>query len=203
MTQKQVEMIYPLSPLQQGMLFHSVDAPHSGVYCQQAILTLCGKLDLSALRESWQRVVDRHPALRTVFVWEHQERPLQAVIAGALLPWHHVDWRTLPVEQKTLQLEEFLAADRNQGFDLLQGPLMRAALIRRDDDRWDLVWSCHRLLLDGWSMRLVLDEVFTCYEALAQSKSLVLPPVSPYRNYIAWLQKQDLNAASVFWRDLL
>src|SRR5882757_5034309 len=97
MNEKKIEAIYPLSPLQQGMLFHSIDAPHSGVYLQQVIVTLRGELNTAAMVQSWQFILDRHPALRTVFVWEHEDRPFQAVLSGALLLWEQLDWRSLPV----------------------------------------------------------------------------------------------------------
>src|SRR5215813_10406743 len=201
--QKGIQAIYPLSSLQQGILFHSVEAPNTGVYVQQAILTLRGQLDVSAFQNAWQQVVNRHPALRTVFVWEHEQRPLQVVIEGMTLPWQHLDWREYSGEQQRHRSVELLAADRKKGFDLSKGLLMRALLIRLADTCYDLIWSFHHLLLDGWSLMLVLDEMLRCYEALMRAVDPALPPVRPYRDYISWLQKQDLSSAQFFWQRLL
>src|SRR5688572_14853164 len=102
MANRQIEAVYPLSPMQQGMQFHSLAAPESGVYVEQLRCTLLGRLDVAAFLRAWQRVVDRHAILRTAFAWKSQERPLQVVHPHVELTLYQEDWRELsPAEQET------------------------------------------------------------------------------------------------------
>src|SRR5262249_31619906 len=126
-TQRGVEDLYPLSPLQQGLLFHTVYAPQSGVYCQQLRCTFHGALDTAALRQAWQRLLQRHTALRSAFVWEGLAQPLQVVHRRAELPWAEHDVRGLDAEHRDAFWGELVAADRRRGFALGQAPLLRAA----------------------------------------------------------------------------
>ena len=200
---KNVESIYPLSPMQQGMLFHTLYAPESGNYFQQISCTLSGDFNPDIFQQAWQRVVDRHSILRTLFLWEGRKQPLQVVRKSISLPWIIQDWRSQsPGEQQT-QLEQFLQTDRKQGFQLNRAPLVRFALIQIAETAYYFVWSYHHLLMDAWCKPLILNEVLTLYRAFSQGKDLKLPPPLPYRDYIAWLQKQDFAQAEAFWRQSL
>jgi len=200
MNAKTIQDIYPLSPMQQGMLFHSLSDPRSGAYCVQTSWTFEGDLDVSALRQAWQHAVDRHPILRTDFDWEELDEPVQVVYRHVTLPFEQMDWRHLPKEQQDQQLEQYLAQDRSRGFDLGQAPLMRLALIRLGDETYRFIWSNHHLLLDGWSAPLLLKEVFQDYQALRSGPVFEPPRTRPYRDYIVWLQQQDKTKAEAFWR---
>lgn len=200
---KNIESIYPLSPMQQGMLFHTLYEPQSGVYLEQFCLTLSGNLDISVFQQACVRVVKRHPVLRTLVVWEKQEKPLQVVCKQVELPWQNYDWRSLSATEQQERLEAFLQADRVQGFVLDKAPLMRFTLIRVADDTYEFVWSFHHLLIDGWSWPILCKEVFAFYSALLKGKYLYLNTPRPYRYYINWLQQQDLRAAEIFWRQQL
>ncbi|WP_346294195.1 amino acid adenylation domain-containing protein [Sphaerothrix gracilis] len=202
-TAKNVESIYPLSPMQQGMLFHTLLAPESGAYFEQISCTLSGDFNPAAFRQAWQRVVERHPILRTLFLWEGRKQPLQIVRKSVSLPWMTADWRSQPPSDHPALLEQFLQTDREQGFELHQAPLMRLALIQIAAAKYYFVWSYHHLLLDGWCKPLILNEMLTYYEALTQGKDRQLPPAPPYRRYITWLQKQDLAQAKAFWQHSL
>ncbi|MGW6929940.1 amino acid adenylation domain-containing protein [Lentzea sp. NPDC054927] len=184
---------YPLSPMQQGMLFHVLEAPaDTAVYWAQDVRELRGPLDVAALREAWNIVVGRHPALRSAFVWEGVEEPLQVVIGEVDVPFEVLDWTT--VADPGAALDDLLDADQRRGFDVTTAPLLRVYVADRGDRQW-VVFTFHHLYLDGWSIPLVWDEVIAAY----QRKSL--PPVRPYRDYIAWLQEQP--AADDFWREYL
>ncbi|MEH1822387.1 MAG: amino acid adenylation domain-containing protein [Nostoc sp.] len=200
---KNIESIYPLSPMQQGMLFHTLYEPESGVYLEQFCLTLSGNIDIGVLQQACLRVMKRHPVLRTLVVWEKQEKPLQVVCKDVELPWQNYDWRSLSLEEQQEQLEVFLEADRVQGFALDKAPLMRFSLIQIADDIYEFVWSFHHLLIDGWSWPILCKEVFAFYNALLKGKYLYLNTPRPYRDYINWLQQQDLKAAEIFWRQQL
>lgn len=200
---KNVESIYPLSSMQQGMLFHSLYEPESGVYFEQFCLTLSGNLDVILLQQACARVVKRHPILRTLVVWEKQEKPLQVVCKQVELPWQIHDWRSLSPKTQQKRLAAFLQADRIQGFVLDKAPLMHFTLIRLADDIYEFIWSFHHLLIDGWSLSIICKEDFAFYHALIKGEYLYLNTPRPYRDYINWLQQQDLKAAETFWQQQL
>lgn len=200
---KNIEAVYSLSPMQQGMLFHTLFDPSSGLYFEQFSWTLKGELDVSAFKRAWQRVVDRHPVLRTAFISEGFDNPLQVVGRRAKLPWEEHNWRGLPVAEQQVRLEAFLEADRSRGFELSKAPLMRCALIHLTEDTSQFVWSHHHLLLDGWSVTVLLQEVFSYYRAFCRGEELSLEVPRHYGDYIAWLQQQDLREAEAYWREAL
>jgi amino acid adenylation domain-containing protein/non-ribosomal peptide synthase protein (TIGR01720 family) len=197
------EDLYPTSPVQQGMLFHTLQAPESGVYVVQLGLLLEADLDLAAFEDAWQQVMDRHAILRTAFVWPDGETPLQVVHARARPAWERHDWRGLAAPEQRARWAAFLAADRRRGFDVAAAPLLRLAMIRLGERRSRFLWSHHHVLLDGWSTSLLLREVFRLYEARRHGAPSRLPPPVPFREYIAWLAQQDMAAAEAFWRQNL
>ena len=197
-----IEDLYPLAPLQSGMLFQSLYAPDSEVYFEQLTADFEGPLDVAAFAAAWQRVLDRHPVLRTAFVWEGLERPLQVVRRGMELPWTYEDWRDSP--HPTERFAAWLAADRARPFGLGRAPLLRAALFRTGLHEHRFVWSFHHLLLDGWCLSLVFGEVFAFYRAAVAGRSeTALPPVRPYRDFLAWLETQDGTAAERYFKGAL
>ncbi len=200
---QQVEDVYELSPLQQGMLFHTLHAPDSGMYYHQTAYTLQGAVDASAFRRAWQKVVDRHAVLRTSFHWDGLEKPLQVVHRRIDLPVEELDWRHVPVEEREKHLKDYLSACRRAGFTLTQAPLIRLTLIRLADDTYQYIFAHHHLLWDGWSGPLILKEFLAAYEAFRKSEQPQLKPVRPFREYILWLQKQDPARAETFWRQAL
>jgi amino acid adenylation domain-containing protein/non-ribosomal peptide synthase protein (TIGR01720 family)/FkbM family methyltransferase len=203
MSKQNIEDIYPLSPMQQGMLFHRLYATRTDVYFHQAEFTLRGTLDVAAFEKAWQRVVSRHPILRSAFIWERGQEPFQVVRQRVKLPLEQQDWRDLSRGEQQAELEAFLRADRERGIELFKAPLMRLTLIQLADDVSHLIWSHHHMLLDGWSVALVLKEIFTFYEALSRGEDLQLERPRPYGDYIAWLQSQDLKQAEDFWSETL
>ncbi|HIQ21353.1 MAG TPA: hypothetical protein EYH34_09000 [Planctomycetes bacterium] len=200
---KNVEDIYALSSLQQRMLVRALAAPHQGALVEQLTCTLQGDLDAAALRRAWQTVVARHPALRTALVWEGLKKPLQIVRRQVTVPWHEEDLGALPPKQRQRQCQAILAAQREKPFQLTRAPLMRLALVRIDHRRYQFAWTCHHLVTDGWCLGLVLGEVIECYEAFRRGGEPQLPPARPFRDYIAWLQKQDSRDAEAFWQQYL
>src|SRR5882672_4172431 len=200
MSPSAVEDIYILSPMQEGMLHHSLRAPASGLYVEQMHCLLRGPLDTVAFLGSWERTARRHPILRTAVVWKKRDRPLQIVYRQPVPTWVEEDWRDLSPQEQRARLEAHLASDRVRGFDFAVAPLMRFALFRLSDETAEFVWSFHHLLLDGWSAALVRDDVARFYAALRSGEEPVLRGGAPYRAYIAWLQRQDRSRAETFWR---
>ncbi|MFM7581610.1 MAG: condensation domain-containing protein, partial [Caldilinea sp.] len=193
---QEVEEIYELSPMQEGMLFESLYAPESGVYVTQLCFTLDRRVDASALRQAWQELVDRHPILRTLFVW--QQGPWQLVLRSAAVPWVEERWAEGIDEEASLQ--RWLEADRRRGFVLDQPPLMRCALLWGAGESVYLVWTSHHLIGDGWSLPILLQELLARYGALRGGNRLALPAPRPYRDYILWLRRQAREEASAFWQ---
>ncbi|HVT15954.1 MAG TPA: non-ribosomal peptide synthase/polyketide synthase [Thermoanaerobaculia bacterium] len=198
-----VEDVYPLAPLQEGMLFAALFAPGSELYFEHLTAELTGTLDDGAFARAWQAVVDRHPALRTGFAWEGLARPLQVVRRRVDLPWTFEDWRQVPSGEVPRRLAAWLAADRARPFDLTRPPLMRAALLRLGERRHRFVWSFHHLLLDGWCFSPIFHEVFASYLAALAGRAADLPAVRPYRDFIAWAERQDAAAAENYFRRAL
>jgi len=198
-----IEQFYPLSPVQEGMLFHNLHAPEAGDYILQFNCLLERLPQVAGFEQAWQSVVDRHTVLRTFFVWEGVKRPIQVVQRQVKLPLEQQDWRGMEKTEQEEALKTFLLKDRARGFDLNRAPLMRLVLIRLDDQSYYFIWTHHHLLLDGWSLPLIFREVLETYEALRQGRELERPRPRPFRDYIAWLQQQDLEKAQVFWRQMM
>src|SRR5215475_8800459 len=127
-----IERLYPLSPMQQGMLFHSLLEAGSGVYVTQLVLTLAD-VNAAALHGAWEEMARRHDVLRTSFAWQTQDKPLQVVRRDVVLPWEELDWRDVDAADQAGRLEALLSADRTRGFDLRSAPLMRLMLIRTSE----------------------------------------------------------------------
>jgi amino acid adenylation domain-containing protein/non-ribosomal peptide synthase protein (TIGR01720 family) len=202
-TYQDLEDVYPLAPTQEGLLFDTLYETDSGVYVEQVSCILGGEMNVPAFVSAWQQVIERHPILRTAFVWENLEQPLQVVSRHVPSVFVKDDWRKLSVSEQEQRLNSFLQSDRAQGFDLHQAPLTRFALFRVADEAHRFVWSHHHLLLDGWSLPIILNEVFAFYEAFSQGRELQLQPAQPYLNYINWLRQQDTTGEETFWRESL
>ena len=198
-----ISAIYPLSPLQQGMLFRTISEPESSSYVAQFVCKLCGELDVSVLQQAWQQVINRHDILRTAFVWEDVDEPFQVVGTCVSLPWEEHDWCELSSNSQQRRLEEYLQVERRRGFDPTHAPLMRLSLIRMSENESAFVWTHHHLLMDGWSTALLMREVADLYQVLLRGEQTPPFRARPYGEYISWLQQQDVSGAQLFWRKAL
>ncbi|HEX2568978.1 MAG TPA: condensation domain-containing protein, partial [Polyangia bacterium] len=199
----QIEDIYPLAPLQQGMIWKSLFVPEERLYLEQLDGLIRGAIDPGLFEAAWQLVVARHPMLRTLFAWQGLEEPLQIVLRHARIPFTYLDWRDLAPDQQAARLAEYRQEDRVRGFDLGRAPLLRVSLIRQEENAYRFVWSHHHLLLDGWSVGLVFRDVLECYRGLAERRVSLPESGAPYRRYIAWLKQQDVARARAFWQGKL
>ena len=200
---RSVEDIYPLSPLQQGILFHSLYETASPVYFETLSCCLKGALNEEAFEQAWRWLVERHAILRTTFLGRDLEVSLQVVLRRVELPFVRHDWRDLPHARQEAQLQELEKAERERGFEFSAPPLMRVSLVRVADAEYRLVLSNHHILYDGWSQSILLNEIFAAYEAFVRRDNPRTQPVRPYRDYIAWLQRQDIGRAEAYWRNQL
>jgi amino acid adenylation domain-containing protein/non-ribosomal peptide synthase protein (TIGR01720 family) len=193
----ELEDLYPLSPLQQGLMYEA--AAGAGTYVEHHRTRIEGRLDVGRYRAAWQSLVDRHPIMRTAVTTGEDGQPLQAVLRSVRLPVTELDWRGLTREEQATRLERFCANDREQGFDVERAPLMRLAILRLGDATWECIWTFHHMLLDGWSVGKLLGEL----DALYSTPQAALPTPRPYRDYIGWLAEQDQAAALSYWKEYL
>ncbi|MCK7622568.1 non-ribosomal peptide synthase/polyketide synthase [Streptomyces sp. RS10V-4] len=198
-----VEDLLPLTPLQEGMLFHRLVGGPEDVYLDQASLLLDGVADPEAFARAWQRVTDRTPALRTSVVWEGVPVPLQIVHRRATVPTAHLDWRDLDEDRQAAALARVRDEDLARGLDLTAAPLMRLTLIRLPAGRLRLLWTSHHLILDGWSLAQVLTEVCEEYAALTTGRPAAPPVRRPFGDYVRHLAARDGRAAEEYWAAVL
>lgn len=194
---------YALSPMQGNMLSATLFDQREGTYIQQLVLRTGENLDEDAYREAWTRMVARHDILRTAFVWRNLEAPLQRVEPAVTMPWSDLDWRGLARTEQESRFDAFLAEDRLRGFDMAEAPLHRLSLIRIAEEEYWAVWTYHHALLDGRARLIIMEELFRVYQALRDGHEPELPPATPYRSYIDWLDSLDFAASEGYWRGLL
>ena len=196
-----IENIFPLTPLQKGLLFHSLYDPESAVYFEQLNCRLEGNVSVTAVNQAWQILINRHSILRTAIITKGQTEPVQVVFRKIVFQVVEQDWRGLNTSAQENHLQQFLAEDRRQGFILNRPPLMRVTLIRLLEQSWQMVWSHHHLLLDGWSMQLLMREFFLLHKAACAGVEASLPSVRPYGDFLAWLKQKSPHEGESFWRD--
>ncbi|MEM9087119.1 MAG: amino acid adenylation domain-containing protein [Cyanobacteria bacterium P01_F01_bin.53] len=216
-----IENMYPLSPMQEGLLFHSLLSPTSGAYVPQVVLSFSSQpenpINGQLLKQAWEEAITRHSILRTGFYWEQRDNPFQVVYRNGPSTWTdkiwiEQDWQQLSSAEQAAKLQILLACNRSEPFNLNQPPLMRLTWINRGCDhqtapaqnRYYLIWCYHHLILDGWSASQLLKEVFQQY--FVSSGNLSLTPRSApraYGEYIAWLNQQNIAVAQSFWKDYL
>ncbi|WP_337154748.1 amino acid adenylation domain-containing protein, partial [Pseudomonas protegens] len=192
----QVEDLYPLSPMQQGMLFHTLYQEEGGDYINQLRVDVDG-LDPERFRQAWQATIERHDILRSGFLWQGElPAPIQVVYKQVSLECVEHDWRS--TQQTPQALDTLAATERQRGFDLAAAPLLRLTLVRTGEQRYHLIYTNHHILMDGWSNSQLLGEVLQRYAG-----QLPQHLTGRYRDYIAWLQRQDATLSEHFWKQQL
>lgn len=194
------EDLLPLSPLQEGLLFHAEYDGADGdgapdAYAVQLVVALTGPLDAAALRRAGDALLARHQTLRAGFRPGRSGRPVQLLARDVELPWREVDLAGVAPDERADRLAELAAAERTRRFDLASPPALRLVLVRLGAAEHRLVLTSHHILLDGWSTPLLVDELAALYAGDAAA----LPPVPAYREYLGWLLAQDADAARAAW----
>ncbi|MEV0750382.1 amino acid adenylation domain-containing protein [Streptomyces sp. NPDC050273] len=198
-----LEAILPLTPLQEGLLFHCLyDLDAQDVYVSQHVLDIEGDLNTGALRSAAEALMARHATLRVGFRHQGLAKPVQIVPRSVPAPWQEADLTGDPDEAtRTVRADELLREDRERRFDLAAPPLVRFTLIRLDEQRFRFSMTFHHLLVDGWSLSVVLHELFALYAN--EGDAGALPPVTPYRQFLGWLAAQDRDGARTAWAEAL
>ncbi|MEO7332035.1 MAG: amino acid adenylation domain-containing protein, partial [Minicystis sp.] len=195
--------LYPLSSIQQGLLFYSINHPKNDLYFKQLRYTIVGEFHVDLFEKAWQETLLRHSMLRSAFFWEFPEGPIQVVWRRPPFSLETHDLRELPKPAQDEAFQRVLREDRERGFELHNAPLLRLIVVRLRDDNYRIIWSQHHLILDGWSNPILTKEVFNRYHALREGRELSLPAVRPFGDYIEWLGKRDRSKAEAFWRNKL
>ncbi|ADJ45811.1 putative non-ribosomal peptide synthetase [Amycolatopsis mediterranei U32] len=196
-----IEDVLPLSALQQGLLFHSEFDPDGvDVYTVQATADLAGPLDVEALRDACAALLRRYATLRAYFRHRRGGDAVQLIAAEVGLPWTEIDLSTLPEVEREERLGRLAAEDRERRFDLAHPPLVRFTLIKAAAGRYRFLWTAHHIATDGWSVPILIRELATLY---THGPAAALPEVTPFRNYLAWLGRQDEREARQAWREVL
>ena len=200
---ERVKNRYPLSPMQQGMLFHYLKEPHSGVDIEQLVVHLPEAIDAIRLEAACEWLVGRHAILRTRFTWEDVEQPQQEVLANVAVEFRVELTEPSGEEARRARLASFLQADRLRGFDLNRAPMLRFTLFPWAQQSFTLVWTFHHALLDGRTYPTLLRELFEAYAELTDGAVSARPEPPEYQRYIEWLATQDFSAAEPFWKNML
>ncbi|MEY2936078.1 MAG: hypothetical protein RL033_6827, partial [Pseudomonadota bacterium] len=200
----QIEDIFPLSPMQQGMLLHTLLEPGSGIYLMQDHYRVESALSPEHFVAAWRRVIARHAALRASFFWQREENMLQIIhreVAEHAV--EYFDWTALPTAEQEQQIDGFFGEELRQGYDLSQTASFRIRLFKLGPQRFHFVQSRHHILLDAWCRSLLLVDFFQIYRELTTGAPAELGSAPEYRDFIAWLEQRDGAALRAFWKQTL
>ncbi len=189
--------IYSLSPMQNGMLFHSIYSMDPSEYACQMCWDIDCALDTVLLQASWNQLIQRHSVLRTIFCWENIADVQQIVLNKAPIKWIEHDWQSLTVAEQKNSLIELFKRDKKTGFYFDDAPLMRINLVKLNPNKYKLLWTFHHILLDGWSVARLITELRQLYANQPSSS-----PLLPFRNFISWLAQQNKTRATDFWQTM-
>ncbi|MCP5106115.1 MAG: AMP-binding protein, partial [bacterium] len=198
--------VYSLSPMQQGMLFHYLMDGSSQSYFEQVCYSVSGYIDLQHFQQGFQALLDRHDVLRTVFVYKKAVKPRQVVLRRREAVVHYEDISGRQHEDTSKYIENFKIKDRENGFDLSKDIPVRLSIIKKTATDSQIIWSFHHIIMDGWCSSILMKEMLFMYTALRKGETLekqAFPPVPPYKEYIKWLEVQDLEKGLNYWRDYL
>ena len=200
---KNIKNIYGLSPMQEGMLMHTVYGDSPLAYFEQTRYRITGDLDIAIFTETWQLIVQRHDIFRTIFVYENVPKPIQIVLKERLMPIDVLDFTSLAPDKISTKVEEEVLLDRSQPFHLTKDHLMRMKIIKCAGNVYEIIWSSHHILMDGWSLGLVLQDFFEIYQAKQKKISPNLKTPIAYGDYIKFLKTVDTKSALQFWNHYL
>ncbi|USV99563.1 non-ribosomal peptide synthetase [Pseudomonas pergaminensis] len=198
-----IEDVYPLTPMQEGLLLHTLLEPGTGLYYMQDRYRINSALDPERFAQAWQAVIARHEALRASFCWNVGEDMLQVIHTPGSTPIEYLDWSEDPESEQEPRLQALLKQEREAGFDLLNQAPFHLRLIRVGAERYWFMMSNHHILIDAWCRSLLMNDFFEIYMALSEGHEAQLATPPRYRDYIAWLQRQNLNEARQWWQQNL
>jgi amino acid adenylation domain-containing protein/non-ribosomal peptide synthase protein (TIGR01720 family) len=194
--------LYRLSGLQEGMLFHSLYAEEGGTYTEQMTVEFEG-LQTAAFLKSWDLLLETHTILRTAFYYDQFSIPVQCVYDKVKLPVEILDYSQQSKEEQERLFRELEAADLRRGFNFSEAPLMRLILIRLKDQDYRMLWTSHHILLDGWSLPVLVEGLLTGYESFVTGNLPAPVQEDRYENYIRYLDRRDKEQPALYWKQYL
>jgi amino acid adenylation domain-containing protein len=211
MDKKEIKMIkkddvkdmYFLSPMQEGMLFHYIMDKESTVYFEQMTFSINGELYIELFKKAFAHLIDRHDILRTIFIYEKVERPVQVVLKKMNASIYYDDISDFDENEKVKRINDFKIKNKTRGFDLSKDILIRFSIFKIAKQRYEIIWSFHHIIMDGWSISILTQEILRLYHHLKKGGMLHLSPSPPYKNYIRWIEKQDKQKALTYWKNYL
>ena len=203
LSKNNIKDIYPLSPLQEGIYFHSKLEGDSSAYMEQLRLNLVGDLDEIALRKAIAILIQRHDALRTVFVNDKNGRPLQVVLKNREVDFQQLDISDLSPANQEEVIAAFLVKDYAHKFDLGTDRLIRFTLFKKDSFNCCLILTHYHLIMDGFCSRIIMDELRYAYQCLVDKVDVRLSPAPQYAEYIKWLSEQSNSDGLGYWSTYL
>ena len=199
-----LEDIYPLAPLQEGMLFASLMDKESDTYFDQMSCTLKGAMDLDAVKKAMNKLLERYSVLRANFITEEVDSPVQIIHSHKEIDYRYLDIREeISNGDEAAVLEVYRGKDRSEKFDLSGSVLMRLTVLRTGAERYEFIWSFHHILMDGWCVSILINEFGAYYRSLTSGVRIELPEVRPYSDYLKWLSGRNREASSAFWESYL
>jgi amino acid adenylation domain-containing protein len=198
-----IQNIYPLTPMQQGMLFNYLCHKDSKAYFQQLCFSLEADLDIDVFERSVNKVIERYDVLRTIFVYEKVEEPKQVVLAERTTKVFYEDISCMDSRDRKGYVEELKRNDLEKGFDIAKDLLMRISIIKVGSKVYEVIWSHHHMVLDGWCLGVVISDFIKIYQSLKYGKEHNLTKPYQYVDYINWLTKQDNATALAYWEKYL
>lgn len=203
MNPKQIEEFFHLSPLQMRLMQSCERSPSPELFLSQFSCTIVGSLDVSAFKRAWNKLSDRHPALRLTFVSADLKEPVQVVNRNVSTIFEEHDWRQFSPNEQDQKFLEFRLADARMSYQLKVAPLWWITLARLDEQRYQFIWTYHQVLFDRTSIAILWEELLLCYDAIRQGKNPELPHSPVFRNYVEWVKTLDSEQAEQFWRKKL
>ena len=202
-TKNKIINIYPLTSMQQGMLFHSLKDSDSGVYTEQTILDIKGNLNIELFEKTFNYLIEKHEIFRTAFIYNKLEEPKQVVLSERKVDLEVFELKTFTKEQSERKFQEILHKDKVKGFDIEKDTLLRLKIFVLSEDRYKVIWSFHHMIMDGWCIGLLLKDITNIYGSLIKGEEVNLGESYNYGSYIKWIQEQNIDESLNYWQDYL
>ena len=198
-----IEKICEMAPLQVGMLHHALMDKDSYAYLEQVCLKIKGNFEIDLLERSLNILIEKYEALRAIFIYEKVKEPVQVILKKRQLKINYEDISQMEFNDKQAYIDNYKMQDKQKGFNLSAELLMRMSVIKEDNNVFSLIWSFHHIIIDGWSMGILVKELFEVYYSLKKGVDIDINEIYPYSNYSKWLSSLGRKEAAEYWEKYL
>ncbi len=199
----EIKDIYSLSAMQEGMLFHYLVNEQSTAYIEQMNLRINGSIDHELFGEAFNKIIQRHDVLRTLFLYKNMKKPRQVVLKQRTSSIRFENIFHLKKSEQEKYIKDFIIKDRETGFDLTSDVPMRFSILKLSETEYAITRSFHHIIMDGWCSEILQKEMLEIYYSLLSKAPLQLPAPVPYQHFIKWLESQDKDEGLNYWREYL